>query len=88
MVNINSLQLPEYKCHKVVGGAKIVNINTRTDDVVLTLDVNGDHLDVSMSVEWFRKYSPVVGWYLVKYSDSYVSVSPAGQFEDGYSRMT
>lgn len=88
-------QLPEWKCHKIVRGAKIIGIpmSVRHDpelgivhDFVVDL---GDGVPTPFAVKpaVVNRYFPVVGDYVVVYQGGYVSVSPRAEFEDGYTRQ-
>ena len=75
--------LPEFKCHKRVKAARIVEIvGHATLSVDLYLD---DGLDpIGVAPDWISKHQPQIGSYYVLYNDGYSSVSPAQAFEEGY----
>lgn len=95
------MKLPEYKCHKVVQAAKIVEITKyevqTADDMVtanrMRLELPDDSelarygysRTVEVTNEWVERFNPQVGMYYVVYRDGYASVSPATEFEDGYA---
>jgi hypothetical protein len=76
------VEIPQYRCHKVVRAAKITAIE-RDAVTLLTLgDIGGC---VSVSYDFDVKNQPEVGGYYVVYADGYSSYSPAKAFEEGYS---
>lgn len=80
------VEIPQYRCHKVVRAAKITQFRgngTDTPDIVLG-EIGGI---VSESEYWMKKHTPAVGDYYVMYEDGYTSVSPAKAFEEGYTRI-
>jgi hypothetical protein len=82
------LQRPirRWKSHKIVEAEKITGIEPQIVHNQHPL-ILGDGLDAPRFVvndEFRDKHDPKVGDYLVKYSDGYVSVSPAKAFEEGY----
>lgn len=88
---MDTSQLKQYRCHKVVRAAKIVSfIEPKSDQ---TVDLNSSYKlvlegvaePVPMPINWFAKHGPVAGGYLVVYDDSYASFSPAAAFEGGYT---
>lgn len=82
-------KLPEYVCHKKVRAGKITAIDTGAGgaNAELGADIHAGDPDVVQHVDkaWFDKHTPEVGGYLVLYEDGYVSYSPAGPFESGYT---
>jgi hypothetical protein len=80
-----AVELPQYKCHKVVRAAKITafrqNGNPDMPDLVLG-EIGGV---VALLPDWHAKHKPHVGGYFVKYEDGYTSFSPAIAFEEGYT---
>lgn len=79
------IQLPRWRCHKIVQAAKIVTLTEHPfyEVPTITLD-NGKTLD--LEPEWHVKHQPAAGGYLVV-DDHYVSFSPARAFEDGYTLL-
>lgn len=84
---MNNVQLPQYRCHKVVRAAKITGFRQNgmqgAADILLG-ELNGV---TTMLPEFFKKHQPEVGGYLVQYEDGYTSYSPAKAFESGYTRI-
>jgi hypothetical protein len=85
------LNLPQYKCHKVVGAVKITSI-TRSPNrgpdgsaLFMVFSESEGHTPVVVGQEYIDKHSPFFGGYLVEYADGYLSFSPAEAFEEGYS---
>jgi len=76
--------LPLYKSHKEVRGAKILEIRRNDgNEVRIRLDV-GDGLLWPTTFAWLQRFSPKEGDYVVLYADGYISVSPPQAFEAGY----
>jgi hypothetical protein len=78
--------IPQYKCHKVVSALTISRVSDADAHGyrTLTFEESGfDSFDCPASM--FARYIPVPGDYLVIYRDDYKSISPAKEFEDGYS---
>ena len=82
-------QFPDYVCHMQVKAVKIGGISavlgdptqfviTPKDTEIRPFYVNGDYI---------KKHSPQIGGYVVVLRDGYVSYSPCGLFEQGYSRV-
>jgi hypothetical protein len=86
------IELPLYQCHKKVRAAKINRIRAIDSNgaTMLILDgVNGDW-SVPVNAGWLKRNPAVsVGGYFVQYhdSDNYTAYSPAGPFENGYTRI-
>lgn len=90
-----SVEMPKYKCHKEVWALKVLLIHPQfkkadnklgvvPDGVVITPAEPG-YAPFFVEQEWYDKYKPEVGGYIVHYQDGYVSYSPAHAFEKGYS---
>jgi hypothetical protein len=92
-----SAELPKYKCHKEVWAVKIKAIVLDSD---LAKETNRDttgggtitpdderYAPFEVDAEYIRKHKPEVGGYYVVYKGGYKSWSPAGDFEDGYTKM-
>ena len=74
--------LPRYRSHKIVQASQIKHMDYGLDYVILHLE----HGQVDVPYEWIEKHSPFVGGYYVVYPDKYVSFSPKGAFESGYTK--
>lgn len=84
---VEALQgLPEYQCHKIVKGSKIVDMEMQTAGGALVKLADKEE-PVMLTADFFLRFKPAVGAYLVVYEDGYVSVSPTDAFEAGYTRM-
>ena len=78
--------LPEYQCHKIVKGSKIVEMEMQgSGDALVKLEDKEE--PVMLMADFFLRFKPAVGAYLVVYENGYVSVSPADAFEAGYTRI-
>jgi hypothetical protein len=89
-----AIDLPHYRCHKVVGAAKIVSVRRDSSPPVgdaltweIALNVAGTELKVHVDAWWVAKNQPQIGGYFVRYEDGYESFSPAQPFEDGYTKV-
>jgi len=86
--------LPQYKCHKIVGGLKIkkiVNNPNESVDLFFELDAFAPvNIPAPDSVRFkpfgYEAEGADQGYYVV-YKDGYQSWSPTGEFEDGYTRI-
>lgn len=74
---MGQLPLPQFRSHKVVGAAKIVEI-WDGDKVDL-----GQYGIVTVGADWIAEKRAVKGGYFVAYQDGYTSYSPAKAFEEG-----
>ena len=87
MNNTPQVEMPQYRCHKVVRAAKITalrqNGNPDMPDLVLG-EIGGI---VTVLPDWHAKNKPQVGGYYVVYEDGYRSYSPAKAFEEGYTKL-
>lgn len=93
--------LPQYKSQKIVGAAKIIDIekdidkandeNRETDGSAVLVCENPlpphDAINIRVTHEYVNKHNPQVGGYFVEYEDGYASWSPAEAFENGYTRI-
>lgn len=80
------MELPKWKCHKIVEAAKIVDFDVNPEgDHILVLD--GVVTPVIVDDEYMHKHKPAKGGYYVRYKDGYESFSPAEPFEGGYTRI-
>ena len=76
--------LPLYRCHKVVGAAKVVAF----DETEHVGEVRFETDHGAFAVRLAPSASPQVGGYVVRYADGYLSYSPAQAFEEGYTMVT
>lgn len=79
------MNYPKYLSHKEVSAAKIAAVDQGADGSI-TVHLEGGFDNVVIS-HHDRKHKPAPekGWYLVQYSDGYISFSPAAAFEEGYA---
>jgi hypothetical protein len=91
-LDLSIRQLPQYRSHKVVRATPIVRVQDGTQPTdsqqsdVVFLEVNGGQM-FAVTREWFAKFGAFAGGYLVIYEDGYVSFSPPGAFEAGYTPL-
>ena len=78
--------LPRYQCHKIVKGSKIVEMEMQGSGGAL-VKLEDKEEPVMLTADFFLRFKPAVGAYLVVYEDGYVSVSPTDAFESGYTRL-
>jgi len=57
-----------------------------TEQAIITPEESG-FTPFVVKAAYMWKHQPVVGGYFVTYKDGYQSFSPAGAFEEGYSRV-
>lgn len=79
-------EIPNYRCHKVVGALKIGTLEY-TDDGVRMTPLDEGFGPVTLDFDWVQKHNPDESGYLVVYEDGYQSYSPAEAFESGYTRI-
>ena len=81
------VEIPQYRCHKVVRAAKITGFRENgisdAPDILLG-EIGGV---TTVLPDWHRKHKPQVGGYYVVYDDGYTSYSPSKAFEEGYTRV-
>lgn len=92
--NKATVELPRWRCHKVVWAAKLREITIHDQagsnppvpfaGGFMFLDLPGA-APVAFDAAFWEKHHPVAGGYLVIYPDGYRSFSPAKAFEEGYS---
>lgn len=88
-----SVQLPQYRCHKVVSAAKILNITPTEDGKLSVLHFEFPERPGTPSAYkevdplWMQKNRPEIGGYFVVYKDGYQSFSPEKAFDEGYTRI-
>lgn len=82
------VEMPRYKCHKVVHALKIARLEARPG-IQGTLLVPADEGYGAFGLEpaWVEKFQPKAGGYFVVYEDGYQSFSPARAFEEGYTPL-
>lgn len=78
-----------YKSHKVVEAAKITGLRAGDGGLLLCFRASPQ---VEVDGAWLTKHAPeqdpwkLIGGYFVRYPDGYTSWSPAGAFEEGYTK--
>jgi len=77
--------IPEYRSHKIVRAAKIVE--TGPPDIIVTVEKqDGSNARIEVPVGWAAKRGKGDDMgYLVEYDDGYMSWSPSKAFEEGYA---
>ncbi|MCL4549220.1 MAG: hypothetical protein M1495_11695 [Bacteroidetes bacterium] len=92
------MEMPRYKCHKIVWAFKIKSIefdmdrstkeNRETDGGAYITPEEKGYAEFKVSREYVEKHNPQVGGYYVVYSGGYKSWSPAKEFEEGYTLLS
>ena len=87
------MELPRYRCHKVVHAAKITGQATRINPTetgalfaVPIESSDGIAQRVTVNFDFVHRNRIEPGSYFVRYEDGYESVSPAAAFEAGYTQ--
>ncbi len=86
----NSLEIPKYKCHKVVHALQINSVEINPDREVrgiLLHFTDEKYAPIREDMGFQVKHDPTAGDYYVVYEDGYKSISPAKAFEDGYRKI-
>lgn len=81
------VQLPKYRCHKVVHALKIAKVQWHGNSTLIELvPEDGRYAPLLRSLDWVqsRKADSAPG-YWVRYEDGYESWSPVDAFEKGYT---
>lgn len=87
--NTRKVELPKYKCHKIVQAAKITEIEDHESNGFGSSTMIFGEVGESKFLDdpWKKKHNPEVGGYFVIYEDGYTSYSPAEAFEAGYTKI-
>lgn len=85
----NQVELPRYKCHKIVHAAKITEIESHESNGTGSHTMIFGEISSSkfLTDKWKDKNNPKIGGYYVVYEDDYTSYSPAKVFESGYTKL-
>lgn len=84
------LEMPRYKCHKLVDALKISKMVTHRGGRFYLLFEDSDYEPFEIYDSELTRFKKVSGddpGYLVVYEDGYRSWSPTKAFEDGYTRL-
>lgn len=90
-IEVNVNRLPQYRCHKVVRAAQVLEIEQDHQLGCFRLTLRDTEVQLMVTENWYR--SKIVSFpaddlgYVVVYDDQYVSWSPTKAFEEGYSLM-
>lgn len=90
------MEMPKYKCHKVVHALQIGLMmmcdqdGRHTDDAnyVQITPIDERYAPFNVSREFFLKHDPSPNGYIVYYAGGYVSYSPQKEFEEGYTLIS
>ena len=83
--NETGQELPRYRSHKIVWALKILKVEIKKKNALITPERAG-YAPFYVDMDYIHKHNPKAGGYFVLYEDGYQSWSPAGAFEDGYTR--
>ena len=90
----DGIEMPKYKCHKIVNALKIQDVivpkrpdNEESDGSLIIVPVDFGFAPFRVDHAFVRKHNPKAGGYYVVYEDGYKSWSPADAFESGYTRI-
>lgn len=76
--------MKQYRCHKLVHAAQILEMLPYADPPELVLA--GSPPEV-VNDSWVERHKPEVGGYFVRYANGYESYSPQEAFEEGYTLL-
>lgn len=79
--------MPRYRCHKEVSALKIGSIGHASGDSCTLFPEDDSFSPIEVGAKFFDRHLPQPGGYFVVYADGYRSYSPAGPFEEGYTRI-
>jgi hypothetical protein len=81
------MEMPRYRCHKIVHALKIDSLKPRTldDGTLLLTPTEQGYAPFILDAEFVSRHNPLTGGYYVVYADGHKSFSPAKAFEDGYT---
>lgn len=83
-----AIELPRYRCHKLVHALKIKDVLVNDHNRVVTLIFEDQrYAPIELDNAYNAKHNPHPGGYYVVYADGYRSYSPAAAFESGYTRL-
>jgi hypothetical protein len=83
-ITINGISLPLFRSHKIVGALKIKQIDMPRGLIIFD---DPHYMAQDMGEKWVNEKQAKKGGYFVVYEDGYVSFSPAGVFEKGYTLL-
>lgn len=91
-MSAGSIEMPRYRCHKIVWALKIANVVPRFVEAPAAggaslIPVDSNYATIEVDDDFVTRHKPRAGGYLVVYEDGYQSFSPAEPFEAGYTRV-
>jgi hypothetical protein len=88
MTDEAQVEMPKYRCHKVVHALKISEIKEETSmTFAMITPADEGYAPFRVDSNYLYRHKPKVGGYYVVYADGYKSFSPAEAFEEGYTRI-
>ena len=90
MTDMQSIHMPQYRCHKKVWALKIDTVESFTSDETDAAYAQLTFVDkrygvIVVNETYLNRHKPHAGGYFVVYEDGYWSFSPAIAFEGGYT---
>jgi hypothetical protein len=83
-ITIDGISLPLFRSHKIVGALKIKQIDMPRGLIIFD---DPHYMAQDMGEKWVNEKQAQKGGYFVVYEEGYVSFSPAGVFEKGYTLL-
>lgn len=83
----DSREMPRYRSHKTVWALKIKGIVRQDDGSAIITPEEEGYAPFTVDAAYVQKHDPKAGGYYVQYDDGYLSFSPSGPFEAGYTRI-
>lgn len=83
------IEMPKYKCHKVVHALKIAGIDNHASESAIIYPSDSKYAPVTTDIGWMARFKggdDDLGYYVV-YEDGFTSWSPTKAFEEGYSNV-
>jgi len=82
------IEMPRYKCHKVVHALKIKRISYHYDSTATLYPADERYAPIKVDTDFIKKHDMESEGYYVVYADGYKSYSPEKPFEEGYTLIT
>lgn len=79
--------MKRYRSHKEVDAAKIFGAERTANGMAIDVEGELESILVTSGPVIHKEPSELLGGYLVRYEDGYMSWSPAKPFEEGYTLL-
>lgn len=83
----DQMEMPKYKCHKVVHALEISSIKHHSDGTATITPKEEGYAPFLVNADYVKRHEPKTGGYFVVYEDGYRSWAPKKTFESGYTRI-